>query len=105
MSLQINMCRIVRVLLADGWHDCKKDTFGLDSYEFGTYYKVSPKEWSTGIRFDCQHGGGNSGVCPTGFAFTDATTGETISGPLTAILAVIGKDLTKDPKPTDRDVH
>ena len=33
MSLAINMPKITRVLLADGWHDCQG--ISIDAYEFG----------------------------------------------------------------------
>lgn len=86
MSLQINYPKITGVLMADGWHPCTG--FGTDSYEFGYYHWDS--EWGmTGApRYVCEHGGGQSGVCATGFVFTDKNTGQQIAGPLTAILAV-----------------
>lgn len=101
MSLQINYPKITGVLLADGWHPCTG--FGTDSYEFGYYYH--DPAWSTGIGFNCEHGGGQSGVCATGFVFTDTNTGQQIAGPLTAILAVAGHGLTHTPKLDDVDVH
>ena len=85
MSLQINESKVTRVLLADGWHDCQG--FGVDSYEFGT------------------HGGGQDGVCATGFVFRDAATGEQVAGPLTAILAVSGDGITDKPKPHGPDIR
>lgn len=101
MSLQINNPKVTRVLLADGWHECTG--FGLDAYEFGSYYRDSDN--ASGLGYDCIHGGGQSGVCATGYAFTDKATGETIAGPLTAILAVAGDGITRDPKSDDPDVH
>jgi hypothetical protein len=80
--------KITRVLLADGWHECER--FGLDSYEFGYYYWDHDWGRAGAPRFECEHGGGQSGVCSAGFAFTDKTTGLQIAGPLTAILAVAG---------------
>lgn len=74
MSLYIDPRAITEVLLADGWHTVQPKTFDLDSYEFG-------------YEDFCLHGGGNSGVCATGFEFVD-DTGHIINGPLTAILAV-----------------
>lgn len=76
MSLLIDAKTITGVLLADGWHNVVPDTFGLDSYEYiyGDYDHL-------------MHGGGNSGVCATGFTFSEEL-GTSISGPLTAILAV-----------------
>jgi hypothetical protein len=100
MSLQINNRRITGVLLADGWHKCTG--FDLDSYEFGTYHR--DKDYASGVGFFCVHGGGQSGVCATGFAFTDPETGVEIAGPLTAILAVAGHALCSTPKADDPDV-
>jgi hypothetical protein len=101
MSLQINGQRIIRVLLADGWHDA--EGFGTDAYEFGAYYL--DREWGQNgsARFHLEHGGGDSGVCATGFVFHDTETGQQIAGPLTAILAVAGTDLCAEPKPDDPD--
>jgi hypothetical protein len=101
MSLQINAPKITRVLLADGWHEAQN--FGTDSYEFGAYFHDS--DWSSGVGFDCIHGGGQSGVCATGFAFTDPGTGVTIAGPLTAILAVAGQGICSTPDRDDPDVR
>lgn len=90
MSLRINERKITRVLLADGWHDCQG--FGLDAYEFGTYHRA---EGYTGrYDFTVSHGGGESGVCATGFMFNDQATGTQVAGPLTAILAVAGSGIT-----------
>jgi hypothetical protein len=102
MSLAINQHKITRVLLADGWHECQR--FGTDSYEFGAYYW--DHEWGLdgAPRFDLVHGGGQSGVCATGFAFTDAATGEQIAGPLTAVLAVAGPGICSDPACDDPHV-
>jgi hypothetical protein len=58
-----------------------------------------------GGRSGGEHPGGQSGVCATGFCFTDAATGEQIAGPLTAILAVAGPDLTRNPKPDDPHIY
>lgn len=101
MSLQINEPKITRVLLADGWHGCTG--FGLDAYEFGYYY--ADRDYASGLAFGCEHGGGQSGVCATGFAFIDTATGQQIAGPLTAILAVVGDGITKTPEPADPDIH
>lgn len=77
MSLAIDVDKIHSVLLADGWHGVRDDSFSLDSYEY---------VWG-GQNDMLMHAGGNSGVCATGFQFTD-DTGMLISGPLTAVLAV-----------------
>jgi len=97
VSLQIDMAKITRVLLADGWHDCQG--ISLDAYEFGVYYR--DRDYGSGWGFDMHHGGGQDGVCAGGFAFTDKATGATIAGPLTAILAVAGPGITADPEPDD----
>lgn len=93
MSLQINESKITRVLLADGWHDCQG--FGLDAYEFGTYHRA--QGYTSGFDFTVSHGGGQSGVCATGFTFNDESTGTQVAGPLTAILAVAGSGITDTP--------
>jgi hypothetical protein len=101
VSLQINAPKVTRVLLADGWHECQG--FGLDAYEFGSYYHDS--DYASGIAFDMHHGGGQDGVCAGGFVFYVVATDTQIAGPLTAILAVSRKDITHDPKPDDPDVR
>jgi len=76
MSLAIDPDKVEAVLLADGWHEITY--FSLDSYEF-----VEPGE--SGGSF-VLHGGGQSGVCATGFVFREGSFA--YYGPLTAILAV-----------------
>jgi hypothetical protein len=82
MSLSIVAETVVAVLLADGWHRVDPNSFGLDSYEF--------VESEDGYVL---HGGGDSGVCATGFSFMSDDLDQQgeqvfIQGPLTAILAV-----------------
>ena len=75
MSLRIQNHDVKEVLLADGWHKVDTKSFWLNAYEF--------------LEDDyLAHGGGNSGVCATGFQFDEPDTKTTISGPLTAILGV-----------------
>lgn len=74
MSLYIEVDEVTEVLLADGWHAVTDKSFNLDSYEY---------HWGETVL----HGGGNSGVCATGYTFVDAD-GDTLFGPLTALLAV-----------------
>lgn len=74
MSLAIDVDNVTAVLLADGWHTVVDDSFNLDAYEY---------TWQG----EALHGGGQSGVCATGYAFTDSD-GDSLAGPLTAILAV-----------------
>lgn len=81
MSLSIDPDTITEVLLADGWHAVHGESFYLDAYEYvdDTSYIL--------------HGGGDSGICSTGFAFTETLfnlggTRIQIAGPLTSILAV-----------------
>lgn len=82
MSLAIDVDRVTAVLLADGWHHVANQSFTLDSYEY-LWYPTNTRRSD----FEILHGGGQSGVCATGFAFQD-TDGQTTAGPLTAILAV-----------------
>ena len=74
MSLSIDVDKVIGVLLADGWHEVGGDSFTLDAYEYLSGDQLV-------------HGGGQSGVCVTGFEFTDIG-GYVIAGPLTAIHAV-----------------
>ncbi len=86
MSLAIDVDSVSAVLLGDGWHTVADGSFLLDSYEF---------VWQETL----VHGGGDGGSCATGFCFLedfDDNAGEAcrgdkarVSGPLTAILAVI----------------
>lgn len=75
MSLAIDSDSVTRVLLADGWHDVLEGTFNIDAYEF--------MYCGDGVL----HGGGASGICPSGFEFRTAG-GVVLSGPLTSVLAV-----------------
>jgi hypothetical protein len=101
MSLAIDVDRINRVLLADGWHAVKGGSFDLDSYEYidvGPEYNPDLDDLQMGKeQFEQRarqtlHGGGQSGVCATGFAFRSEEEGKVIAGPLTAILAVEYRD-------------
>lgn len=74
MSLYIDVDKVTEVLLADGWHAVEDGSFDLDSYEYHHGDHML-------------HGGGNYGVCATGFTFRNAD-GHSMFGPLTAILAV-----------------
>lgn len=74
MSLRIKTEHINEVLLADGWHNVIEGSFILDSYEFMD-------------RGDLVHGGGEAGICATGFWFTEPN-GLTTEGPLTSVIAV-----------------
>ena len=89
MSLWIAHDEIREVLLADGWHSVKTGTFYLDSYEFTD----NPSDYGG---TSCTHGGGQSGVCATGFSFVTVIAERDLQmfGPLTAILAVTTKPRT-----------
>lgn len=83
MSLAINPDLVSAVMIGNKWFPVYKDSFDLDSYEF-----VIPSESKADNDF-IMHGGGNSGVCATGFRFQLANDlGVIMSGPLTAIQAV-----------------
>lgn len=89
MSLAIDVDRVIRVLLADGWHDVVEQSFSLDAYE----YLWSGRDGVTVDQLDAEddamllHGGGQGGVCATGFGFRDEK-GRWLCGPLTSVLAV-----------------
>jgi hypothetical protein len=74
MSLYIDVDNVTEVLLADGWHTVADGSFDLDAYEYHHNDHVL-------------QGGGNYGVCANGFTFINPD-GDTLFGPLTAILAV-----------------
>lgn len=81
MSLWIDIDKITQVLIGNEWHEVEPETFDLDSYEYmgGEHYGDD----------HCLHGGGNSGVCATGFTFQPkGHSTSRICGPLTAIQAV-----------------
>ena len=85
MSLAIDVDKVKGVLLSDGWYEVKDRSFVLDSYEYLWW-----PEGADGAKIeepDVVHGGGQSGVCATGFTFK-GNEGDWISGPLTAIEAV-----------------
>lgn len=95
MSLAIDVDRVHRVLLADGWHTVDDWSFTLDAYEY-LWYANGPGRDPIVL-----HGGGQVGVCATGFCFTDEEGGR-ISGPLTAILAI--REAPSWVKPSSADV-
>lgn len=93
MSLGIDVDRVVRVLLTDGWHDVEGNSFFVDSYEYlwSGMDGVSVRQFRTahpGEQPLLVHGGGQGGVCATGFRFTETGTFADLCGPLTAILAI-----------------
>jgi hypothetical protein len=74
VSLAIKIDDVAEVLMAGEWHVVEAHSFDLDSFEF--------------LHDDLLvHGGGNSGICATGFSFTDGN-GNEICGPLTSVQAV-----------------
>lgn len=83
MSLAIDPEAVTDVLLADGRHGVQDLDFSLDSYEF-----VEPDGGHV------LHAGGDSGICATGFKFSEMVNmdGENyvviVAGPLSSILAV-----------------
>jgi hypothetical protein len=71
---------VVAVLIGNTWINIDKASLDIDSFEF----------LSEGHTV---HGGGNSGVCASGFSFR--IDGDEICGPLTAIQAVRLKSKSK----------
>lgn len=82
MSLMINPDMVTAVHLATGRFEVESGSFDLDSYEYVQPHTNPDRD---GLVL---HGGGNSGVCATGFAFRLPGGVVTMCGPLTAILAV-----------------
>ena len=83
MSLAINLDHVTAVLLADGWHTVVDKSFVLDSYEFITETAEQRRKGD----FKLVHGGGDSGICATGFA-CKTEVGDHLAGPLPSVLAV-----------------
>ena len=90
MSLNIDVDDVVKVNISGTWYGVHQydniggSSFFLDAYEF-IYDSI------------LLHGGGQGGVCATGFTFVDEDTNFKISGPLTSITAVMYND------PDERD--
>ena len=77
MSISINVDKVKSVMFGNQWFHVKDDSFFLDSYEFTD---------NSGMSY---LGGGQDPLVPaTGFSFVH-TDGRRISGPLTALQAVI----------------
>ena len=68
MREMIDVANVRRVLLADGWHTVAENSFGLDSYEYGTL--AQPLQ---------------AGASPTRFRFKDER-GSFVYGLVTAVL-------------------
>jgi len=86
MSLSIESKTVRAVLLSDGWHRVKDHSFELESYEYIERGAAQDKDPFV------LHGGGQSGICATGFICDTFGGrdghGRRIAGPLTSILAV-----------------
>jgi hypothetical protein len=80
MSLAIDPAKVIRVLLADGWHKCAEGSFDLDTYEFIEQYEGGKSR-------TIFSGGQGKQVPSTGFTFK-TPSGDYLYGPITAILAV-----------------
>ena len=86
MSLLIDVDQVTRVLIAGRWWDVADNSFTLDAYEYVWRHRGVDRAPLV------EHGGGESGVCATGFRFKVAgdllNESRFIAGPLTAIQAV-----------------
>jgi hypothetical protein len=86
--MSIDRSKVRAVLLADGWHYVRGESFWLNEYDY-----VMDKE---GVTSTLLHEAGENGVCAIGFDFIeevmDPESGDVVvrvvSGPLTSILAV-----------------
>jgi hypothetical protein len=75
MSLGIQVDKVLAVLLADGWHDVRDNSFKIDAYEF---------QEGKDVRFG---GGTVSAVTGTGARWKEADN-KHVYCPFTSILAV-----------------
>ena len=74
MSLLIEVNKISRVKIGDEWFTVMSQSFDIDSYEFS-------------MGGSLVHGGGQSGVCASGFQFV-TEGGRMICGELTSISCI-----------------
>ena len=81
MSLAIDIDEVVKVNISGTWHDVHQYNEGVSSFFLDAYEFISDSI--------LLHGGGQGGICATGFSFIDADTNLRISGPLTSITAVM----------------
>ena len=84
MSLNIDVDDVVKVNISGTWHDVYQYNEGVSSFFLDAYEFIYDQ--------NLEHGGGQGGICATGFTFIDAETNLTISGPLTSIIAVMTAD-------------
>lgn len=70
MSLLVDTDAVQAVLLADGWHRVKAQTFDINGYQYA---------WKSGVV---------SAPGEMGFKFTETMSGAIIMGPLQSLLAV-----------------
>jgi len=98
VSLAIDVEKVTEVLIGDCWFEVEPRSFTLDSYEFIEppdeydpeldHAGMGRAHWESQYGFTL-HGGGQSGVCATGFVFAHAKQGGAyVAGPLTAVSAV-----------------
>jgi len=85
MSLAIDIDEVVKVNISGTWHDVGQYDDGVSSFFLDSYEFIS----NPGFDQNLEHGGGQGGICATGFSFIDADTNLRISGPLTSIIAVM----------------
>lgn len=79
MSLHIDVDHVESVLVGNEWYTVADMSFDIDAYEFHHEdYMLQ--------------GGGNYGICASGFTFQEAQSGLRMAGPLTAIQAVLYRD-------------
>jgi hypothetical protein len=79
MTLTINVHAVTDVLLDDGWHSVADQSFELDLYEF--HDGDGPD-----ARVLLHHG--DYGLCPAAFRFSEGPLRGTVTGPLSAVLAL-----------------
>ena len=85
MSLAIDIDEVVKVNIDGIWYDVGQYDDGVSSFFLDSYEFIS----NPGFDQNIEHGGGQGGICATGFSFIDADTTLRVSGPLTSITAVM----------------
>ena len=88
MAWELQLSSVWHLLLADGWHDIAPSRLNVSTFDLGTveYY----------VEADCRRR-------VDSFSFRDGSTGRTIYGPVTAVLAVDTTPLDHQREPTDHE--
>ena len=88
MAWKLQLSSVWRVLLADGWHDVAPYQLNVSTFDLGTVEYYAEADFRRGVE---------------SFSFRDRSTGRTIYGPVTAVLAVDTTPPDHQREPTDEE--